>query len=45
MGDTDFLTILPADKADHGKPQQRLQRERDGLGKTGIKTRKSKGRG
>lgn len=44
-GDTAVLTILPTDKAHHRKTQQRLQRERDDLGKTGIDKRSSRGRG
>lgn len=44
-GGTAVLTILPTDKAHHRKTQQRLQRERDGLGKTGIDKRSSQGRG
>lgn len=44
-GGTAVPTILPTDKAHHRKTQQRLQRERDGLGKTGIDKRSSQRRG
>lgn len=40
VGGTAFLTVLPTDKADRGKTQQRRQRERGGLGETGIETGK-----
>lgn len=45
IGGAAFLTTLPTDKADHGKIQQRLQRETDGWVETGMEKGNSENSG